>query len=367
MMQDRRKIETGNLIRIGMNFNHGGAYILAKYLHYDDDRFFWVDGDISQLDKSIQDWMLMLYIACGARYYPWEQYDERATKAMEYFVKTLMYKISHKMVLHLGTFWQFMRGVMHSGGKDTSHGDSWIMALLFYLYMMSVIEKHPHIADMVMNMLMLNIIIIIVYGDDHIWACLKILRPYINAQGWTDFLAKYCNMILRDAKEYDTFLSLVDFSSGTYLRRGPVFLKRRFIASYLPGTALVLPYKDINETMINLFLKDQDVESSDYLLSCVGQLYDTMGTNELAYKYVKKFYNSICLYYRIDTPRVLLEQALNDENKRVKISRLMRRLHMNHDQILLDLPSLKKLQSWHIYDESKHKYGYDMPYEFQFA
>jgi len=131
----RRAVENGNVIRIGMTFNHGGAYVLAKYLRYDDDRMFWVDGDISQLDKNIQDWMLMLYVGCGGRYFAWDKFDEQAQKHIETFMKMMMFKISHKIVLHLGNFWQFMRGVMHSGGKDTSHGDSWIMALLFYLFL----------------------------------------------------------------------------------------------------------------------------------------------------------------------------------------------------------------------------------------
>jgi len=80
LMRDRRKIETGNMIRIGMGFNWGGAWQLAKYLHYDDENYFWVDGDVSQLDKNIQDWMLMLYIACGSRYYAWQEYDDEAKK-----------------------------------------------------------------------------------------------------------------------------------------------------------------------------------------------------------------------------------------------------------------------------------------------
>jgi len=367
LMKDRRKIETGNMIRIGMTFNWGGAYLLAKYLHYDDDRFFWVDGDISQIDKNIQDWMLMIYIACGGRYFAWDEYDDKARDCMEFFLKTLMYKIGHKIVLHLGTFWQFMRGVMHSGGKDTSHGDSWIMALLFYLYCMDVIDKNPHISDMVMNLLLLLIIVIVVYGDDHIWAAPKLLRPYMSAKGWTTFLAEVCHMTLRDAREYDSFLSTVDFGSGTFLYRGPVFLKRRFIASYLPSTAPVLPYKDINETMVNLFLKEQDADPIDYMLSCVGQMYDTMGTNELAYKYVKKFFDDICNYYVIVNPQEALKEALADPDRRLKIIKYMRRVHLTDTEILLSVPTLKKLQSWHKYDENKSKFGgVDLPYEFYF-
>jgi len=284
-----------------------------------------------------------------------------------FFLKTLMYKISHKIVLHLGNFWQFMRGVMHSGGKDTSHGDSWIMALLFYLYCMDVIERNPHIADMVMNMLVLMIIVIVVFGDDHIWACPIVLHPYINAEGWTRFLAQFCHMTLRDAKEYTKFLSTVDHVSGTFLYKGPVFLKRRFVLSHIPGTALVLPYKDINETMVNLFLKEQDADPIDYMLSCVGQMYDTMGTNEIAYRYVKKFFDDVCNYYVIVNPREALRQALEDPERRLKVIKYMRRIHLTDVEILASIPSLKKLQSWHRYIPSKCDFGgVDIPTEFHY-
>jgi len=367
-MRLRRKIETGNLIRIGMTFNWGGAYELAKYLHYDDDRFFWVDGDISQLDKNIQDWMLMLYIACGGRYYAWQDYDDAAKECMEFFIKTLMYKISHKIVLHLGNFWQFMRGVMHSGGKDTSHGDSWIMALLFYLYCMDVIDRNPHIADMVINCLLQLVIVIVVFGDDHIWCAPTVLRSYINAAGWTQFLAQVCHMTLRDAKEYTSFLSTVDHVSGTFLYKGPVFLKRRFVASYITGTAPVLPYKDINETMINLFLKEQDADPIDYMLSCVGQMYDTMGTNEIAFRYVKKFFDDVCNYYVIVNPQDALREALGDPDRRLKVIKHMRRVHLTDVEILASIPTLKKLQSWHRYVPSKCAFGglKDVPFQFSY-
>jgi len=367
LMRDRRKIETGRMIRIGMNFNHGGADILYKYLHGGDKNFFWVDGDITEIDKSIQDWMLMLYIATGSKYYAWQDYDEKAQEKIEFFVKTLMYKISHKIVLHLGNFWQFMRGVMHSGGKDTSHGDSWIMSLMFYLYCMEVIDRNPHIADLVMNCLVMGIIVIVVYGDDHIWASLQVLRAYMNAKGWTEFLGRVCHMVLRDAKEYDSFLSIVDHQSGTYIYRGPVFLKRRFIESFIPGSAPVVPFKDIHETMINLFLKD-DADVIDYMLSCVGQMYDTMGTNVVAYRYVKRFFDLVCNYYVITNPLDMLKKALEDPERQRKIAKYMRRLHMTDMDIWLSIPSLGKLQSWHKFDPEKSDFGgVDLPNFYEFA
>jgi len=272
-------------------------------------------------------------------------------------VKTLMYKISHKIVLHLGGFWQFMRGVMHSGGKDTSHGDSWIMALMFYLYCMDVIDRNPHLSDIIMHCLVMGIIVIVVYGDDHVWASLKVLRPYMNAKGWVDFLARVCHMTLRGAKEYDKFLSTVNLVTGTYVYQGVVFLKRRFIASFIEGSAPVLPFKEINETMINLFLKEQDADMIDYFLSCIGQMYDTMGTNVVAYQYVYRFFDIIKNYYALINPQDALQAALEDPERRVKVMKYMRRVHMKDTDILKSVPTLRKLQSWHVYDAEKCRYG----------
>jgi len=132
MGEARMNFERGKVIKIGFSPYYGGMYELAVQMNYDNEDIFWVDGDIEGLDKQIKDYILYLYIAAMSRYYNWSGMNHSQTKVITKLLKMLMYHISNKVVLHVGTFWRFMRGIMYSGGKETSHGDSWVMAFCFF-------------------------------------------------------------------------------------------------------------------------------------------------------------------------------------------------------------------------------------------
>jgi len=287
LFRERMRWERGNVVRIGMSFWYGGAYELAKFMNYDNPDIFWVEGDVEKFDKHITDWMLMLYVSAGSRYFDWEHYSKAQCDFLEYLIKTLMYNISHKVVLHLGGFWRFMRGVMYSGGKETSHGDSWVMALLYFLYCVDVSYRYPYAQPFIFECLDDGFLRIVVYGDDFLWCAPKVLRNIINARGFAHFLDTYCGMVLRDYKEYDDFLSVPD-QTGHFLKKGPKFLKRYFIATNDDSLAPVLPYKPIDETIIRLLLNENG-EPVDYMLSAVGQAWDTQGTNPICYEMIRFF------------------------------------------------------------------------------
>jgi len=287
---DRMVFERGNVIRVGMKFWHGGAYELAKYMNYDVPDLFWADGDISKIDKNIQDFFLMAYVACGSRYFNWESYDEQSANALTYLIKTLMYHISHKVVLHLGTYWRFMRGVMYSGGKETSHGDSWILGLIFFLYISSVADECPSISNLIFTCVNNGFIRIVIYGDDHIWCCPKLLRSVINVKGFAQFLQDIVQMSLRAYKEYDSFLSIPNYVTGELSVAGPKFLKRYFVVSNTPDLAPVLPFKPLKESMVNMMTNKNDSTPVEILLSAIGGGWDNMGTNEVAYRYASLFF-----------------------------------------------------------------------------
>jgi len=98
-------------------------------------------------------------------------------------------------------------------------------------------------------------------------------------------------------------LSVPNTVTGGLLKKGPSFLKRYFVASKNKDLAPVLPYKPINETMVNLLLKESTVDVVDCLLSSIGQAWDTQGTNPLAYKYVSYFYSKLTSSFPVVYPR----------------------------------------------------------------
>jgi len=357
LFRKRMKRERGRMIRVGMTYWWGGAYEFAKYLHYDNEDMFWADGDVVKLDKHIQDWMLMLYVAAGTRYFNWNNMDEKVKSAVEYMVKTLMYHISHKVVLHLGGFWRFMRGVMYSGGKETSHGDSWLMCLLFYLYIVWVIHNNPKLGKVISRAVRKGFIRMGAFGDDHLWCCLKRFRHIINVKGFAEFLNTKCRMTLRDYKEYERFLSVPNMETGDFYYKGPKFLKRYFIANDDGIRAPVLPYKSVHETMIKLFLKETDTDPVEYLLSTIGQVWDTMGTNPIAYECVRSFYDKVLDRLPIVMPLEQLNESLNDAKMAGKINKLLRRINMTEKEILTSFPSMNELNRRHVYVPEKCAYG----------
>jgi hypothetical protein len=346
--------ERGNMIRIGMKFWHGGSWELAKYLNYDNPGIFWCDGDIESLDKCVKDWQLYLYIAAGKRYFNWENMNRPQKKMLTRLIRLLMYHISNKVVLEIGTFWRFIRGVMYSGGKETSHGDSWIMALVFFLYINDVCSQYPNMAPVIMEQVNLLYIVIVVYGDDHIWSCPKFLRHIINVQSFARFLKEVCDMNLRDYKEYDEFLSIPD-KYGDLIYKGPKFLKRYFIASNEFGLPPVLPYKPMNEAMLKMFFSESGVKE-DYILKAIGAAYDSMGTNKVFYNMVREFYSTMI---RGDprTPAQMYADASSRRDLNLKINKWIYLHGMTPSQLFDHFPSMKELMRRHVYDENYVKYG----------
>jgi len=279
LFEQRMFFERGNLIRIGMKYWHGGAYELAKFLNYDNPDIFFFDGDIEGLDKKIKDWQLYLYIASGSRYFDWKSMNSRQVKVLKKLIRILMYHISNKVVLCTGTFWRIMRGVMYSGGKETSHGDSWIMGFVFCCYIVYTMDKYPGMMAAIEYALDRRFLAIVVYGDDHIICCPKILRNIINVQYFSEFLSTYMDMILRDYREYDTFLSIPDDCGGLKYK-GPRFLKVFFIANTInPELPAVLPYTLINERMLRLF-SDAEGYAEKYILKAISAAWMSFGTND---------------------------------------------------------------------------------------
>jgi len=352
--KDRMYFERGNMIRIGNRHNYGGNWELFKYLNGDNPDIFWADGDVTSLDKGIKDWQLYLYIASGIRYYDRKNMNAEQKRIFNELTKLLMYHISNKVVLNTGNLWRFMRGVMYSGGKETSHGDSWIMALLFWMYIEDVCQRHPHMRESIQGFVDRGYIRIVVYGDDHVWCCPKDLRFIIGVNGFRDFLSVVCDLELRDYKEYDKFLSVPDFETGGLKEKGVRFLKRYFIKGDDPRLAPVLPYKPVDETMLKLFCNEDELAYS--ILKAIGCAWDTMGTNPYAYNLIEMFYHEVMAKCPL-TPSELFYDMLNSPKFSKRINNYVRLLGLSKEQLFEKFPSYYSLRMRHVHDPQYCKFG----------
>jgi len=350
--EKRMLLERNNVIRIGMKFWWGGSYFLYKFLNGDQKDFYWVDGDIEGLDKHIQDWQLLLYCSNVYPYYAWDTMNgaeqEFLRKLLEYWATN----VCAKLVCHIGGFWRFMNGQMYSGGKETSHGDSWIMAFIFYCFCEHIKAMHPMLADLIDRFIMMMFIVIVVYGDDHIWGAPNLLRSVMNHVTWGQFLKTYFHMNLRDANIYDSLISVPD-GMGRFAKKGPKFLKRYFIENKDERYAPILPYKEIDESVCKFFTTEFDT-TGEMIPVAIGHAWDSMGTNEPFYNIVLHVYRSLMALKPL-TPAELL-QIYEADTHSVKFRRLLRKVNVPRSEFF-KFPSLECMMARHVLDAAKASYS----------
>jgi len=350
----RMNIERGNVIRIGSTAWYGGWYELALFLHCYSDELIWVDGDVTALDKHIQDWHLYLYLAAGSRYYNFKKMNARQRQFMKRLYTYVMYNVVNKVTLQVGNFWRIICGVMYSGGKETSHGDSWIMGFLFCLYICFVIESYPRLSSYIMLFVDRGFIRFVLYGDDHIWCFPKVFRGIFSAKGFADFLLHYVDMELRDYREYESFFSIPDFATGTVKVEGPKFLKRYFIKNtFLDGCAPVLAYKPFLETVVRLMTVDDTDGYLGLVLKTMGQAYDTMGTNVVAYEACAEAYRLACESGCLKLPREMYLEYTKTHDGVLKMKKMLRRINLSPEEVFAGFPALYQLQKKNIHDPER--------------
>jgi hypothetical protein len=359
ILGERMKFECGDVIQVGLVWWYGGAYQLALKLNYNLPDMFWVDGDIDGFDKSVMDVYLYLYTQSMERYYDLDGMEADERMVFEEMLKDLSYHMTNKVVLHIGSYWRLLQGVMYSGGKETSHGDSWILALYFWLYIEHIKEKNPDAADLIDHLMEMRVIFIVVYGDDHIWCCPIFLRKIINLSSWTDFLRKYCRSSLRDGMEYTQFLTEVNQLSGEVVKAGPKFLKRYFIKNEFieyPNSAPILPFRPKMEQMLKLLASEPQSEL-DYLISAIGHMWDTMGTNESSYASIKKFYKLMNGDVAPPSYRDVYEREAGNLHRRAKLTKLVRKLGISAEEIFDQAPTRDLLMKMHEINFDRCAFG----------
>lgn len=350
LMTPRQLLERGDVIRIGQKWNFGEAQRFAEYMHAGSTRMCWHTGDINKLDKHIRDWMLTLYIQFGRPYF---SYDDDLTKnLMDALFLLLSERINVKIVNHIGSVWTVIKGMMYSGGYETSHGDSWCMLLGFCLYLSHVIASGHKLSSKVDQCLKAGLIRIAIYGDDHVWCAPRALVEVLNEREYGKFIFEFCGLEVRDAMTLFNFYSTTSLN-GEIKEPGVVFLKRYFVLSKIvddPNYPLVYPFKPTHDTMIKLFCNKANLEIT-YPLQAIGQAYDTLGTNPVSYEMCKRFYLYYCRILKME-PSEIVREAINNSDV-TTIRRLLTRSGITLEDLEKGFPSRSLLLGLHKIDELK--------------
>jgi len=350
MMTPRQLLERGDVIRIGQKWNHGEAQRFSEYMRGSFPNMHWHTGDVTKLDKNIRDWLLTMYVKTGSYYF--SHPDDLSAKLEKALTIILSERINVKTVLHIGGQWTLTRGMMYSGGFETSHGDSWVLLFAFCLYLEYTMATHPNRSYLIERSLLKGLIRIVVYGDDHVFCTPDELVDILNEEAFGAFMTKYIGLEIRDAVSIPYFHSEVNYQD-MIVKPGVVFLKIYFVMWELvedEDFPVIYPFKPTHDSLIKLFCNKANLEIT-YPLQAIGQAYDTRGTNSTSYTLIRHFYD---YYVRLlnRSPRELFEQAM-EASDAVALRNLVGRTGITLEEMKKGFPSRRMLLDLHRIDRVK--------------
>jgi len=302
-----------------------------------------------------------LYVTQASVYFNFERMTIPNRQLLRAFFRICAERLSIKVTHLFGTIWRVIYGGMPSGAFETSHGDSWIVAFLYFLYIRQVMERHPHRVPQIRQLFKLYRVGIVVYGDDHVLYTHKDVNDIINEPGFARFVADYWKMQIRDMNK-SKFISVPNRHTGMFDQKGIVFLKRYFIERESVFTkdelqqykmSPVLPYRPLSAIILKYsYGKAESKSVVEYIVSAIGMAYDTQGTNKVAYDFCRHMYLSLSklVYGRIhDVLKEFMDEIVR-EGKDSYITRLMRTASISEKDIVLGFPDWTALIARHKYN-----------------
>jgi len=229
-------------IMIGFKWDQGGALLLAQLNHYDSDDVEWGTGDFSKLDTTLKKMLLQLFTTESMRYVKNEGTKDHMfhEKLVQYVAKYLGSKVTHMF----GDLWRLVLGTMPSGVFETSHGDSWIVLLIYYLFIIYTLHTSRNSAEILHSLVTTKKTGMVDYGDDFIMRWEKKHREEMSVFRFSQFCRNF-DMLMRDEVIVESYLSQIN-SDGEMSKKGVVFLKRYTISSKSFNNAdlpAVLPFR----------------------------------------------------------------------------------------------------------------------------
>jgi len=336
---------------------------------YNDPDIIFEDGDFKHLDTTIHMTLLFLYVTQAFVYYDFEKMGSVNKVLFKAFLNICAQRLAIKVTHMFGSIWRVVYGGMPSGAYETSHGDSWVVAFVYFLFVASVIKRNPHRASQINALYALRRCGIVVYGDDHILFTHKSVYDIINEKAFANFVKKHFNMLIRDIHAAP-FITTVNDSTGCIVTPGVVFLKRYFVNRenvFSPAeivlyniTSTVLPYRPLNAIIQKFAYGKGSCKSNiEYIVSAIGMAYDTQGTNRVAYEFCKLMYirMSVEFFGSIqDELRKFIDELMRSE-KDTFVTRLCRTLSMSPNDLVAGFPTWEDLASRHSYDMAAVDFG----------
>jgi len=309
----RMMIERCAMIKIGHAWIYGGCDEIADSLGIsalNEWKKILVEGDVFRFDQGVLAHFTDLYFGQMLYYdLPGTQAFKLRKKVCEWLARNLVQRMTHLF----GEIWGAVIGGVPSGCFNTSHMDSWVMAMYFCLFgCLSIAEAPEDLQDKLMDAL-LHIVKLIVYGDDHAYNKTEdpVIAFYFSGVRFQAFMKKYFGVEIRDMFDGLAFLSNTAF--GRIIAKGLTFLRHQMVLNPCKqeGQSRYLPYRETWEFIIRAFWgKEPRFRTAhDVLLSSIGHAYGTYAANEHAYECLKCVYQ-VCVADIGLTPQAVLSEIV---------------------------------------------------------
>lgn len=349
------KLERGNVIQIGHRWWHGGADRLARKLKGKK----LGDGDLTSCDQTMHRILMEIFFATRHLYFNFVLDQRfRYMNLLKALVPALMYRVTN-VFAHV---WLVIMAGVASGKLITSHIDSWIVGFMWCLFLAYQRRMaSPFVKIMITKMLIKKLIEFMDYGDDHINGVDEApeyapVRKLVNEENFGLWCAKFFNVTIKDRRD-GLSLETVPSETGGIVSPGVVFLKRYFILRnwIMSNGPEYVPYRPAYQYSAKIIFGKEAKPRTlyDVMLSCIGNAYDTYGTNPVAYAMNRYFFYRIAgaLKLRGKSPSALMSQILRNKLPEDIIA-FQRKGAMTVKDLYNGFPTLAELRVRHSVDRS---------------
>jgi len=254
--------------------------------------------------------------------------------------------------------WEILEGSMASGRKDTSHGDSWIFALVFFMYVCYYVRTKECGSELLRSVLTF-MTGINVFGDDFVaWVELR-FRHIINFKSFSAFIEKL-GMRFKEGEDKFNFLTEID-EFDEVRKEGVKLLQVLFVhrdsVSDDVRLPLVLPYKKSDRLMCrSIYGNGEPRMILDYAVSAIGTVWASYGTNKRIYDFFKWFFEQII--FKSGTHDWVGEYFSTVKSRGV-ITNLLRKANISIDQLKKGFPTREELLKGNYEKQEEHLYYHD--------
>jgi len=354
-------LERGPLIQIGHKWPHGGGDRIAKNLGINalnEMKKILVEADISKFDQSVLEKLINLYYSMGMVYdIPGTIEEEVRMKLTKFVIRNALARMTHLF----GPIWGMQVGGVPSGKLDTSHCDSWVMAFWIFNYFVVQLMNAPEEDFERLENALFELIMVIVYGDDHAWNKSEdpLVAQYFSGAGFVSFMKVYFDVDVRDLMDGITFLS--DTMDGCITRRGLTFLRHQFVLNPCKdkGQCRYLPFRETRDYIVrSAWGHESRIRNElDIMLSTLGHAYSTYASNRDAYDALFCIYTCALRASGLTEIDAVLQMSTGVQEMDLKE---LRRKGVDKKDLLAGFPSWQTLVRKNIWDESYHHIGGDI-------